>query len=354
MPEQEKHIKIVFHIGMGKTGSSSVQAALEMSGDALREQRTKYIGMWFDAIDPSFYSHNGHDKFTALDAESMITMAKTFWLYLEEEHSETGINQFIYSNEAMQGQSESMSPFLSHLQQLGADISIICYVRDPVKWLPSAYKQWYLKHKTTSGPLESYRDSARQFIKWYQGPLDWQAAFPSDTIVRNYDACEDVISDFARTLSLEIPPRKIRANEQESAEKLLLQAFFASRCCETYLPDFFEKAVKLKPENAPKVLELLKEALDYSDTPNIIAENSHMFEAYRDRIGFDPRSNTAEPAPSLPDVDDVRSRLLEVVTDLSLGLAIRVRELEETVAGLDQKIKRPSLWVPKVFQQRRK
>lgn len=47
-------MKIVFHIGMGKTGTSSIQAALSQNAGELRKQGALYLGMWFDRLDPSY------------------------------------------------------------------------------------------------------------------------------------------------------------------------------------------------------------------------------------------------------------------------------------------------------------
>ena len=37
---------LLFHIGMGKTGTSSIQYALDSSADRLAAKGVRYLGMW--------------------------------------------------------------------------------------------------------------------------------------------------------------------------------------------------------------------------------------------------------------------------------------------------------------------
>ncbi len=46
-------MRIVFHIGMGKTGTTSIQHALKESADALARQNAAFLSMSLDEINPA-------------------------------------------------------------------------------------------------------------------------------------------------------------------------------------------------------------------------------------------------------------------------------------------------------------
>ncbi|MDW4549329.1 hypothetical protein R5H32_08205 [Defluviimonas sp. D31] len=334
MVKEPEPIRLIFHVGMGKTGTSSIQSALRQNAKALKDQRVEYLGLWFDVIDASYKYYVGQEKLIKSSVEEKQASAEKIWQYFKEKRSKDGILSFVFSNEHMALCYDLMEPFLRRLEERGVEISIVCYVRDPVNWLPSAYYQWRVVHKAVPGPLHSYHSSARELISWYQAPLLWEKKFPGNVIVRSYDACSNVVEDFADAVSLSLTAPEIRENTTATTDEMFLRAFFSNLVSDAMLPDVFTNAVGVSPNDSPSVSGILKDAFDLSSTSEIIAENEDVFAAYREHFGFDPRAVSPDTLPSMPDTEAVRDRLVEVVTSVTLDQSMRIRNLETEVETL--------------------
>jgi len=59
--------KLIVHIGMGKTGTTSIQRALRISTKELDSKGVKYLGMWFEFERDSFVGTKETVKFFKLD-----------------------------------------------------------------------------------------------------------------------------------------------------------------------------------------------------------------------------------------------------------------------------------------------
>ncbi|MEE4348508.1 MAG: sulfotransferase, partial [Paracoccaceae bacterium] len=176
-------MKLILHIGMGKTGTSSIQNALRTSSVELAEQNVQYLGMWFDAIDPRFNGSLGTREFFALDEEAMQSAATLFLENLNRINAERGIETFVLSNEAIFGAVHRIKPFILALcEQI--DVKIVIYIRDPHSWLPSAYTQWSLYHKSVKGPLRSFSEHAPELLSMYQNIEHWLNDFSDHIIAR--------------------------------------------------------------------------------------------------------------------------------------------------------------------------
>ena len=52
-------MRLILHVGMGKTGTSSIQKVLEANQAGLKAQKAHYLGMWFDFVDPRYHGIQG-------------------------------------------------------------------------------------------------------------------------------------------------------------------------------------------------------------------------------------------------------------------------------------------------------
>ena len=199
-------MKLVMHIGMGKTGTSSIQRALATNQQRLAAQRAAYLGMWFDAIDPSFEGLMGQRHFAAGDAEQMHDRALALRSILERRAASEGIETFVFSNEAIFPSVATMTPFLAALGER-LDLRLVTYLRDPRSWLPSADAQWGIRHKVEGGPIRPFPERARTLIENYEAIRAWVERFPDILVVRRFEKGADVVADFAAVagVALEAP-----------------------------------------------------------------------------------------------------------------------------------------------------
>mgnify|MGYP003672371703 CR=1 FL=1 len=198
-------MKLILHIGMGKTGTSSIQSALRTNTAALAEQKVHYLGMWFDMIDPAYHGHSGLLDFLALDEAEMQSTAISFFNLMSEKAEANGADTFILSNEGIFGHVHRIKPFLEELRN-HVDLSLVAYIRNPYKWLPSAFTQWGLFHKEQKGPLQTFRVRAATLIGQYAAAPVWIETYGDSLTVRLHDTSIDVVEDFCATCGITLPP----------------------------------------------------------------------------------------------------------------------------------------------------
>lgn len=326
-------MRLILHIGMGKTGSSSIQSALNNATEQLAAQRARYLGMWFDMIDPGFRGVANQPKFFRQSPEDLREAGARFAEVVRQQADETGTETFILSNEAISGAAGAMKPFIDVLRET-MEVQAIGYVRRPESWLPSAYVQWGIRDKTDTGPVPSYGTKARTLVNWYNGLLGWAERMPELLEVRSYDAAEDVVQDFAAAcgLALDSPPK--RALERGDDTEIVLRALFNARFEETVLPQVFERMV-LRGTRGPTDLETaVRRYLDYSETGEIVAENRALFERYNSAFGLDLVDTGAAPPPP-PDPETLRRRMLDHVVELTLEQSRRISRLEQRLRKIE-------------------
>ena len=328
-------MKLVMHIGMGKTGTSSIQRALATNHERLAAQRAAYLGMWFDAIDPSFEGLMGQRHFAAGDAEQMHDRALTLRSILARRAASEGIETFLFSNEAIFPSVATMTPFLAALGE-SLDLRLVTYLRDPRSWLPSAYAQWGIRHKVEGGPIRPFPERARTLIENYEAIRAWVERFPDILVVRRFDKGTDVVADFAAVagVALEAPGR--RYLERDEPAETMLRAEFNSRYPGEVLPERFDRVViNTGRRPVPTVGEIADLCLRYDGIEEIVREKQDLFEFIRDTLGLDFLDGhaTEEPAEP-PDAAALRSRVVDYLLQISLEQARRIHRLEAMVEEL--------------------
>ena len=200
-------MKLLVHIGHGKTGSSSIQGAL-LSGEAqLTAQRIKYLGLMLERAvtqgrkpwqvgigSNTFFNQTPVPKAIQDLAETLDGELRTL--------QGAGYDTAIWSNEWILERPQRVIPALQTLAASGVEIEIQVYLRRHDKWAISAYTQWGLRHKTYTGPIQSFDTWAGAkpvaFGKFYNLLEPWLNAFPGRLRVMNFDAAGDVTEHFLR------------------------------------------------------------------------------------------------------------------------------------------------------------
>lgn len=328
-------MRIVFHVGMGKTGTSSIQRTLAAHEAELAAQNAHYLGMWFDAVAPRFRGHEGLHAFAAENPAALAGHAETFLQHLERLSKRTGAELFIHSNEGLFGHSVRIEPFLKALMDR-TEVKILAYVRPPRDWLPSAFTQWNIHHKQQQGPIQPFRERARTLVSQYDGVAPWLDRYGEAFEIRRFDKALDIVTDFAAAVGLTLPPTGQRFLERREPAEVVMRALFNDRFEAPMLPDRFDKMVINTHRGFVKDLETVMEiCFDYDDIDTIIEEKRATFEAIEQRTGLDLL--TPEPGARTVDKAAVRERLLDYIVSITVEQSLRIHRLERRIAALEEK-----------------
>lgn len=333
-------MKLIMHIGMGKTGTTSIQQALKNNANGLADQKTQYIGMWFGMIKPQYDGFDGTNSLLKASNAEQASAAHLFFESLVAHQSTNGTEKFLFSNEAIFAQTKDFLVFLRTLNTL-VDLQLVAYMRDPHEWLPSAYTQWGLHHKTNKGPIQPFSEKARSLIKMYEGFDVLNEHFPEISVIRKYDNTVDVVQDFAQTCGIILEEDSQRLQARNEPTEILLRAAFNNRLQNEVLPNHFE-AVVLNPRRGINVLsDFVEMCFDHGNIPEIVNENREVFEKIETILGpeFDFLSGESQTVRK-PDFDNIQKRLLDFLVEIAFTQGERIKILEKKVKQLEETVEK--------------
>ena len=329
-------VELVLHIGMGKTGTTSIQNALLQNAAELSRHRTEYLGMWFTAVDVRFEGLSGQKLFFGSSPDQLTAYADQFADFLLARASQTENTRFIISNESLFENVAALVPFVSRLRQRVAT-RLIAYVRDPAEWLPSAYNQWMIFHKTNVGPIKQYSEAARQLVGIYDNITIWSREYQDAFTLRAFEKSMNMVEDFGQLLAMQLNTETQRQQERVDLHESLLRAIYNGRKSEETLPYVFNHAIgHVDLSQAPRLDQLVNTSFVYDETELVIAERRATFEFIRDVHGIDFMAR--KPADPAPDVLKLRERALEQLLLLVMDQADRITMLEERLQALSDRL----------------
>ena len=249
-------MKLIVHIGAGKTGSTSIQSTLRENDKLLRSKKVLYLGLMlertqFKLFDWQRTSSVVMDFHQLSSKDATEQLLQVFRPIINDAKSE-GIHTLIWSNESLLGSNHN---FLGALQQLTSediDVEILVYVREYASWAKSAYVQWGIKHKTYSGKLKTFHEWSKSNLpSFYRQMKDIVELMPNTLYVRNMNATNDVVIDFLHYANINIEGIQIyRDNDSPKNEELFLRALYNGKYkgsmgpCESRIYQDFEKRNK--------------------------------------------------------------------------------------------------------------
>ncbi len=257
---------------------------------------------------------------------------------IRERAKAEGTEIFIMSNEAFSGHSKAFAPFLEELLKQDIEYHVIGYARNPRSWLPSAYVQWAIKDKTNDGPVQAYETKSRALVKWYKGLIEWSKSMGDRVDIRNYDLAEDIVLDFALASGIQLNLPDGRRYERGDDCEILLRALFNNRFVKPMLPMAYDRAVIGKSKEYPTIESRISRYFDYSATDSIIDDNREIFDYYKDHCEIDLLQNTPN-TPLTPTTEQLRNRLLDYLTEITLEQAKRINHLEGQVKEIKALLK---------------
>lgn len=243
-------MKIIFHIGAGKTGTSSIQGTLMNSAERLKECGIYYLGLMLEFAPVKMYpwqKASATKQFLALDNKQAEEQVETVLRKTIEVLQGAGIHTIIWSNEWFFGRHGSVLNPMKRLEQSGHDISVIAYVRRHDAWARSAYSQWGIKHKTYPGKIIPFNEYIKKRPVGFAGAFKpWDQFFGEKFILRNFDRIDDVVDDFSNVFLIEKNILiKNRVNESPGNEELILRALFNDKRDHDVMPVAFERLFQI-------------------------------------------------------------------------------------------------------------
>ncbi|WP_157957002.1 hypothetical protein [Salinicola salarius] len=239
-------MKIFFHIGAGKTGTSSIQRTLLNSDKGLQKAGVKYLGMMLENAPVKLFSWQKDSateeflKLEQLEAEKQVdeVLDKNI-KFLEKD----GVHTVVWSNEWFFGRHWGVLNPIKRLENAGHEVYVVGYVRRHDAWAKSAYGQWGVKHKTYKGNIVSFRDYIeRRPVAFAEAFSPWAKFFGEKFVMRNFDHVGDVVMDFIGLLKVDKQAIDLaRVNESPGNEELVLRAFFNDKQYDEVIPFSFER-----------------------------------------------------------------------------------------------------------------
>jgi hypothetical protein len=243
--QSDRPFRFIFHIGAGKTGTSSVQETLRLNREGVKVAGTAYFGLMLEFAPEQRYSWQkaaGSKEFLALEgAEATEQVIDVLRRSIDRVRAE-GCRQAIWSNEWFFGRHAQVMPAMEALAADGIEVWVVAYVRRHDAWARSAYVQWGIKHKTYKGPLMPFERYRRIRPARFGTALQpWSEGSQWKFILRNMDSVGDVVSDFLTLCGVSNESLEtVRTNESPGSEELLLRALFNSRAKGEVLPNAFD------------------------------------------------------------------------------------------------------------------
>ena len=219
-------MKLILHIGMHKTGSSSIQQTLYSYENAVEFEylplgTINHSGPIFMAFSPDRYSYHTVLK-RGLSRTEVDELSRQYREKLERGLKESSVNKVILSGEDVSTMSrEALDRMFSCILPLVDDVEVVAYVRSPKEFMESAFQQrvkdglcaWDL-----SGTPLNYKERFAYFVERFGRDKVKVKVFNKAQLVDG-----DVVKDFSAQCGINIPSEHVvRVNEGISLSALKL------------------------------------------------------------------------------------------------------------------------------------
>lgn len=332
-------LRLVFHIGDGKTGTSSIQDSLRANRAVLEKHGVWYLGQMLElAPGPRmpWQRANAGEEFVRLPpARAGAELQQVLGAIVSAARA-AGAGLLIWSNEVFFGRADAAWAPLRALREEGVQVDVVAYVRRHDAWLQSAYLQWALRHKTHAGPVQPFREwAARRHKRFTLALKRVEKELPGALVVRNFDAVGDTLADFLGLTGLgELGLQMVRSNETPSGAELVMRALFNTRVEGKAPIRLFNRAAGGEPQFRRSASAYLRALLPGEE--DLAAARAR---CATDRVRLNrllaaqgqPPVATGALAPRSAAVDE--SELLFALCDLVMHQAHRIEQLEQRLAG---------------------
>lgn len=330
-------IQVIFHIGMGKTGTTSLQDTLTRSSAVLEDAGIRYLGMWQDLISNDYADFDGFQAFRTLSSERQVEAAERLTEALDAISLAERIDRFIFSNEQYFQNVDHLGPFFERLSHK-LDLRFFIWVRPVTSWLPSACAQWGILHKTNTGPVQTFSEQADRLLPMYEHLPRWVELFGDRVTIRRFDETTDPVADLSKLLELPLVASETRLQGRPDPVDLLLRAAFNTQFDEMVLPQAYDAAMgRHRPLTGARGLRnktgLL---LGHDAMPQVITRHKAMLDEVSRAAGFDITTASGAEPSQLSEaalVDHVLGRAIEIIA----GQARELDDLRSRIEALEKR-----------------
>jgi len=331
-------MNLIFHLGAGKTGSSSIQAVLRRNREFLLKEGFFYSGLMFEFLENKLYPEYMGEKilrqFHKLSLEEGEKILQNLLLEAVKEAESHSCHTVIWSHESFLGKKTIFSP-LKYLLEKGIikDLKLVIYVRNFASLLVSSYVQWGLIDKTYNGKVRNFKEFVKvQKSSFFIEQLS-DHGFGKYLLVRNYDTKKNVVEDFFTIIGFQLGKLKYlnkKANLSPSMEELFLHVMYNSLHEESVtFWDFFEIFGKLENKTPTAYMENLLPSLD--DVEEILLEYEAKEKAvntYLRKSGEDILQNKIKEISPMVESEKLLFSLSEIVMKQSKKISELAKEID--------------------------
>ena len=329
-------IKLILHVGAGKTGTTSIQKTLMENNIELKKQGAYYLGHMLENAYLQKYKWQ-KTKFYKMEDEEAEDQLMEILLDTIRQAKEENIHTLIWSNESFFfSKRKKILSILHKLKKRNIDLIIIAYVRRHDAWIRSAYEQWGIVHKMYRGEVRTFEEwLGNRDFEFYDKILFYQSDFPEEFTVRNMDAAADVVQDFFEICGIKTENiKQVSANVSRSNEELVLRSLYNSNFQERILPSEFRRNVLNVKKNKLTPTEYLTALMpsdeDYRHIKKVTLDDFEKLNQVLVGENQKPLSNSEIKRKStIVDTDKLVMLLCEIVIDQSL----KISNLEDALKG---------------------
>ena len=322
--------KLIVHIGMGKTGTTSIQRALRISTKELDSKGVKYLGMWFEFERDSFVGTKETVKFFKLDEDALHEYAREYANLLYKYADEDNKHKFVISNEQFFANFSCILPFFRELSKT-VDLEVLCFVRSPEHWLPSAYAQWGVVNKTYSGFVKSFDNFGADLLMRYKMIEKWADAFQENFKIVQISEAENSISVFESLADLRLLNIN-RSNVRLEPEDILLRAIFNNAQTTPSNQKYFDRVIFGENGKMFSSVDAIQRCISTESIGSLIDSHSELFSRLNSRFSMDLTAIelTKDGLKSAVNSKKLQSKMIEII----LNCCERIFVLEEEVKSM--------------------
>jgi len=239
--------KLIIHVGMGKTGSSSIQKTLRLESANLEANGVKYLGLMLEhvkLVKPYTWQKTwGWSSFLENEEKASLEMVSSF-----KEINQLlpwTIDTLVWSNESLFDSGKNIESVIVELAKM-FDLEVVGYIRRPDSWITSAYLQWGIKHKSYDGPLQHFHVWAKNRPYVVTPHIKLWENLISKCRFYNFDEIGDVTKNFVTNyLPESLHNLKLeRENDTPSSQALAMFAYYNGFYHDQVLPEDLEPLLK--------------------------------------------------------------------------------------------------------------
>ncbi|GAA6135062.1 hypothetical protein NBRC116188_18520 [Oceaniserpentilla sp. 4NH20-0058] len=256
-------MKLVLHIGSGKTGTSSIQKKLKDSKKSGKLKSFIYTGLFFEEVPECDVDMSGRlpqHFFTEMRGrkeDELIDLTLGCLQTIKSVYEKKGIDTIIWSNESLYRSTSFFANLIPLISPL-FDLEVVLYLRRQDKWFVSSYEQWNIKHKTYSGKYKN-------FDEWFasnsnrgsheKNLITWEKMVGKQNFkVHAYDEIDNVVDHFLNSVDIKLTDslqitNKSRVNTQQPKALLSIYELYSSVSLNSQLPVEVNKLLQNIPVN---------------------------------------------------------------------------------------------------------